>query len=161
MAIQAMLSFRTRLTVHFRDQFTCQYCRRLIHPLSEDLTIDHVVPKDGQETDNLATCCRACNVAKGAMTGEEFRRKLNGLQPTRGTEGATPLDDILESVAVEHRVKARLLVAKGNHPHMVRIRAKVARLARSQGYSLPAIAKLLNRHHTTVIHLLSKYGGLP
>lgn len=157
-----VLSFRTRLSVHFRDQFTCQYCRRLIHPLSEDLTIDHVVADGDDELHNLVTCCRPCNVSKAGMSTEQFRLKLNGLQPTPGIEGRSPLQDILAEVARQHGIKPRVLVAKGNHRHLVEIRAKVAIIARKQGYSLPAIGRLLgNRHHTTVLHLLSKYGNLP
>ena len=161
MATENMLSFRTRLAIHFRDQFTCQYCHRLLHPLSENLTIDHVVPEGGDEMENLVTCCHSCNVSKAGMTAEEFRRKINGLQPKPGTDGRESLQDILAEVASRHQITPRVVVAKGNRKYLVAIRAEVAKLARKQGYSLPDIGRLLHRHHTSILYLLSKYGSLP
>ena len=156
-----MLSFKTRLTVHYRDQFTCQYCGILIHPLSENLSIDHANPDGGDEMENLATCCRTCNSAKGKMPAEEFRRKLNGLKPSPGANEPTQtLQEILVFVANSHSTTPKQIVAKSNRRHLVRLRAEVVRLARAEGYSLSEIGELLNKHHTTILHLLNKYGNL-
>lgn len=82
----------SRNAVHARDGYTCQYCG-----VSETwvpgrarfdlLTVDHVVPRaqsrDGRvrladgsmaaldSWENLVTCCKGCNVRKGAKTPEE------------------------------------------------------------------------------------------
>lgn len=59
----------TRFNVFLRDGWRCQYCGG--HFKTLDLTFDHVVPKcRGGETtwDNIVTCCRRCNTAKGAQS---------------------------------------------------------------------------------------------
>lgn len=53
-----------RHSVFARDHFTCQYCGQR----SQDLTIDHVIPRrlGGQGGwDNLVAACRKCNMRKG------------------------------------------------------------------------------------------------
>jgi len=50
-----------------RDNFTCQYCGKK----KQNLTIDHVVPKDlggKDEWENLVTACVECNNKKGNRT---------------------------------------------------------------------------------------------
>jgi 5-methylcytosine-specific restriction endonuclease McrA len=59
----------TRQNIFKRDNYQCQYCGT-----SEDLTLDHVVPKSrGGRTswDNLITACKRCNSRKGDFTPEE------------------------------------------------------------------------------------------
>ena len=54
-----------RQNVFRRDDYKCAYCRT-----SENLTLDHVVPrsKGGPNTwENLVTCCSDCNVKKGDL----------------------------------------------------------------------------------------------
>ena len=54
--------------------YRCWYCG--IIPRSEDMTLDHVIPRsrngDGIKK-NLVPCCRKCNEKKGAKSVEEFR----------------------------------------------------------------------------------------
>ncbi len=60
----------TRKEIFRRDNFTCQYCGRG----SNDLTIDHVIPRRlGGETDwdNVVTACPRCNHLKGGLTPEQ------------------------------------------------------------------------------------------
>lgn len=52
--------------VYERDGKACRYCGA-----SEDLTIDHVLPRcqgGGDGAENLAVACRACNSRKGGRT---------------------------------------------------------------------------------------------
>ncbi|MEN3045113.1 MAG: HNH endonuclease [Candidatus Hydrothermales bacterium] len=58
-----------------RDKSTCQYCGKK----SNDMTIDHVIPKDkgGKDTwENLVTCCKDCNMKKANRTPKEAGMKL-------------------------------------------------------------------------------------
>lgn len=58
-----------------RDLFSCQYCGS-----SEDLTLDHVIPRSrgGRHGwDNVVTACRACNQRKGNRTPEEAAMPLH------------------------------------------------------------------------------------
>ena len=64
----------TRQNIFKRDGHHCQYCGT-----TEDLTLDHVLPKSrGGKTswDNLATACKRCNSRKGDYTPEEANLKL-------------------------------------------------------------------------------------
>jgi hypothetical protein len=64
----------TRQNIFKRDGNHCQYCGS-----TEDLTLDHVMPKSraGKTTwDNLTTACRRCNSRKGDYTPEEARMPL-------------------------------------------------------------------------------------
>jgi chromosomal replication initiation ATPase DnaA len=40
--------------------------------------------------------------------------------------------------------------------HIVQARAEVARRLRERGWSLPRIGRVLDRHHTSILHLLRK-----
>lgn len=67
----------TRKNVFVRDDNTCQYCHKVFK--SEDLTLDHVLPrsKGGDRTwDNIVAACRPCNQKKG----DKFLHKV-GMTP--------------------------------------------------------------------------------
>lgn len=67
----------SRKNILLRDQYTCQYCAKVLAPAS--LTLDHVQPKSrhGDSTwDNLVACCKKCNHRKGSQTPEEAGMKL-------------------------------------------------------------------------------------
>ena len=56
----------SRQNLFFRDNFTCQYCKRP-YP-SHQLTYDHVIPRSrgGKTTwTNIVTSCITCNLRKG------------------------------------------------------------------------------------------------
>lgn len=65
----------TRREVFRRDHYTCQYCGK--H--TQELTIDHVIPRHSGGThtwDNVVAACPACNHRKGGGKLEEARMKL-------------------------------------------------------------------------------------
>jgi 5-methylcytosine-specific restriction endonuclease McrA len=67
----------SRRNVFKRDRFTCQYCGR--QPGSEELTIDHVVPRaqGGTSTwDNCVLACLDCNARKADRTPQQARMPL-------------------------------------------------------------------------------------
>lgn len=65
----------TRRAVFQRDNYTCQYCGIR----TNDLTIDHVVPRSrgGKHTwENVVSACRACNHRKGGKSLAEAHMTL-------------------------------------------------------------------------------------
>jgi 5-methylcytosine-specific restriction endonuclease McrA len=68
----------SRRNVFKRDRFTCQYCGR--QPGSEELTIDHVVPRAQGGTSSWENCvlaCIDCNASKADRTPVQARMKLH------------------------------------------------------------------------------------
>lgn len=64
----------SRLNLYRRDNYTCQYCST--KPKTEDLTIDHVMPrcKGGRTTwENCVISCERCNRIKGGRLPQEVR----------------------------------------------------------------------------------------
>ena len=62
----------SRRNLYRRDRFSCQYCGA--RPGTEELTVDHVVPRSrgGRTTwENCVVACVACNTRKGDRTPEE------------------------------------------------------------------------------------------
>lgn len=67
----------SRRQIYRRDDYTCQYCNS--RPGSEELTIDHIMPKSrgGLTTwENCVLACWKCNMRKADKTPEEARLKL-------------------------------------------------------------------------------------
>jgi 5-methylcytosine-specific restriction endonuclease McrA len=67
----------TRRNVFKRDRLTCQYCG--IQPGTEELTIDHVLPRSQGGTSTWENCvlaCVACNARKADRTPDEAGMKL-------------------------------------------------------------------------------------
>jgi len=67
----------TRRNIFLRDNYTCGYCLKQLN--SEELSVDHILPKSrgGKESwANLVTACKECNGAKGDRTPEEARMLL-------------------------------------------------------------------------------------
>ncbi|MBN1911909.1 MAG: HNH endonuclease [Pirellulales bacterium] len=81
---QAAVTF-SRRNVFKRDRFACQYCGR--QPGSEELTIDHVVPRSqgGQSNwENCVLACMDCNRRKADRTPQQAGMRLRRVpvQPT-------------------------------------------------------------------------------
>jgi 5-methylcytosine-specific restriction endonuclease McrA len=67
----------SRRNLFKRDKFTCQYCGR--RPGSEELTIDHVIPKSHGGVTSWANCavaCVECNAKKADRSPEQARMPL-------------------------------------------------------------------------------------
>lgn len=67
----------SRRNVFKRDRFTCQYCGR--QPGSEELTIDHIVPRSrggGSNWTNCVLACVDCNHRKADRTPAEAHLSL-------------------------------------------------------------------------------------
>jgi 5-methylcytosine-specific restriction endonuclease McrA len=68
----------SRRNIFKRDRFTCQYCG--VQPGSEELTLDHVVPRaQGGESrwDNCVLACVACNKRKADRTPQQAGMRLH------------------------------------------------------------------------------------
>tara|TARA_R110000824_G_scaffold58774_2_gene158559 strand:- start:8560 stop:9069 length:510 start_codon:yes stop_codon:yes gene_type:complete len=66
-----------RVNVLWRDKMQCQYCTKYFK--SEELTLDHVIPKSRGGTnkwENLVTACKKCNQKKGSKLPRE-----SGMEP--------------------------------------------------------------------------------
>lgn len=74
----------SRRNLFKRDHFTCQYCGA--QPGSDELTIDHVIPRSQGGTSSWVNCvlaCVACNAFKADRTPEQagLRLKHKPAQP--------------------------------------------------------------------------------
>jgi 5-methylcytosine-specific restriction endonuclease McrA len=75
----------SRRNIFKRDRFTCQYCGA--QPGSEELTLDHVIPRSqGGEScwENCVLACLACNKRKADRTPEQAGMRLRH-KPVRPT----------------------------------------------------------------------------
>lgn len=73
----------SRRNVFKRDRYTCQYCNH--QPGSDELTIDHVVPRaqGGESTwTNCVLACLECNSRKADRTPKQANMTLRN-EPTR------------------------------------------------------------------------------
>jgi 5-methylcytosine-specific restriction endonuclease McrA len=74
--IQSRVKFSRRM-IHRRDNYQCQYCGK--KHITENLTIDHIVPRSkGGQTNwlNCVVACYACNIKKDDRTPEQAGMKL-------------------------------------------------------------------------------------
>ena len=65
----------TRRNIYLRDGFKCQYCLKILS--TEQLTIDHVIPKSiggGTRWDNVVAACHRCNLRKGASIEKPVKK---------------------------------------------------------------------------------------
>jgi 5-methylcytosine-specific restriction endonuclease McrA len=75
----------SRRNIFKRDHYTCQYCGA--QPGSEELTVDHVVPRSQggvSSWENCVLACVACNKRKADRTPEQARMRVRK-QPVRPT----------------------------------------------------------------------------
>lgn len=66
----------SKINVHLRDQYTCQYCYGKFS--RNNLTLDHVIPlsKGGKtEWTNIVTACNTCNSRKSNRTDIKPKNK--------------------------------------------------------------------------------------
>lgn len=75
---------------------------------------------------------------------------------TRLNEGEkATAEQIVEMVAVLHRVTGDILRGPSQRTATVDARREAAVLLRKAGFSTPKIGEVLNRDHTTILHLLN------
>ncbi|NQU23178.1 MAG: HNH endonuclease [Candidatus Nealsonbacteria bacterium] len=73
----------SRRNIFKRDRFTCQYCGA--QPGSEELTLDHVVPRAAggeSQWDNCVLACLGCNKRKADRTPQQAGMRLRN-QPVQ------------------------------------------------------------------------------
>jgi hypothetical protein len=103
----------SRKTIYRRDKYRCQYCG--CSPGSEELTIDHIIPKSqGGKTTWLNCCvaCVACNSQKANRRPEEsFKPKDK--QKARLWTGPSPMKLRREPV------KPKRTLFKGDPPKVI------------------------------------------
>jgi 5-methylcytosine-specific restriction endonuclease McrA len=86
----------SRRNIYKRDRFQCQYCG--VNPGSEELTIDHVVPRAAGGVSSWTNCvlaCLACNKRKADRTPRQAGMTLKK-QPVR---------PMWKPVYADHRVR--------------------------------------------------------
>ena len=74
----------SRRNIFKRDHYTCQYCGA--QPGSEELTLDHVVPRSQggvSSWENCVLACMACNKRKADRTPEQARMHLRASRSGR------------------------------------------------------------------------------
>lgn len=159
----SIISFKQRLKVYLRDQFACVYCQNAMNPLSDDLTLDHVIPNGLISDDNLVTCCKECNQSKGRMSSEKYMEKilsrreeeLVGSSSINATERNRQIRAILKSVANKHGIVYSKLRKKGRKRKQIIAKREAVKELRAYGLKLHEIAHIFNyKDHTTVMHLL-------
>ena len=67
----------SRINLLARDEFTCQYCSKLLN--KQSATIDHVIPRSQAGETSWKNCvisCTECNRKKGGNTPKQARMKL-------------------------------------------------------------------------------------
>jgi len=98
----------SRRTIYKRDNFTCQYCG--CKPGSEELTIDHVVPRaQGGLTEwtNCVLACVQCNSQKAARRPEQAFRHLLSKEQQKFWRGPSPM-------RAQNPIKPKVALFKGD-----------------------------------------------
>lgn len=158
MARGRQFSFQKRLRIYWRDLFTCQYCQTPMHPLSEELTLDHVIPDGGDGDDNLVTACRSCNSAKGNKPVRELLNRRSLLKVIETNPVMMAPAEILNLVARRYSVTVDQIRSSRRGRHLVEARAEIAHRMRDAGYTYAAIASQLGKKdHSTIVHLIKTY----
>ena len=63
-----------RLAIYLRDGLSCAYCNHSVEEGAR-LSLDHITPYSAwgsNDADNLITCCRRCNSARGNRSVRSF-----------------------------------------------------------------------------------------
>ena len=92
-------------------------------------------------------CCMNCQ--------EKIRQQIGRCQvQAKNGEVRPALMEIVKNVSLESHVAIDAVIARSNTPRAVEVRREIAIRARSAGYSLPQIGRVLQRHHTTILNLI-------
>lgn len=82
------------------------------------------------------------------MNNREHSQSFGSVRPPRITA-------IIRAAADRYEVTERLVLGLCQEKPCMDARRQVARRLRDEGYSYPVIGRYLNRHHTTIMHLLA------
>ncbi|MGO8753162.1 MAG: HNH endonuclease [Thermoguttaceae bacterium] len=105
---EATVTF-SRRNVFKRDHFTCQYCGS--QPGTEELTVDHVIPRAQGGVSSWTNCvlaCVACNKRKADRTPEQAGMKLRRKAGPPGLEAALRQPSRADRKLVEVRQRSLL-----------------------------------------------------
>ena len=56
--------------VYKRADGCCEYCQTCEHNTGQPMHIEHIIPGDNDELDNLCLACASCNLSKATATTE-------------------------------------------------------------------------------------------
>jgi hypothetical protein len=104
---------------------------------------------DGEDSGDEET------VDVAAMSDAELARAITVARST----GTPALEAQMESIAAAAGVTLEELRGPSRHREVVELRRQLAVHLRSRGWSLTTIGRLLNRDHSTVVHLLRSRSG--
>ncbi len=123
--------------VHERARNCCEYCRTRRDVIAQTMHVDHIIPAEGDQPDNLCLACPNCNLAKGsATTGVDpatgqtvalfhprhqlWRDHFRWIEDGVSLEGITPAGratvNRLKINRIELITARRLWIAAGLHP---------------------------------------------
>lgn len=92
----------------------------------------------------------------GALCADCQAKVRASIVSGKGTaHSRTALRGIFAQVCAETNTDPNDVLYGGNHRSLVEVRAKVARQAHAAGFSYPEIGAVLNRHHTSVMNLVT------
>lgn len=89
------------------------------------------------------------------MACPDCQAKMRGmLSRAKFKPAPDSLAGIISEVSAERFMTLEALMSKNNGRQVVDARRQIAVRARQVGYSYPAIAAALGKHHTTIMHLV-------
>jgi len=103
----------------------------------------------------MGMCSR--RIAHAAIREELWATLQSCMQlPAPSQEPVSPLVQLLADTARTHALTAEQLMGANRERGCVLARADFATKARAMGCSYPQIARVLHKHHTSIIHLVRR-----
>ena len=106
-----------RLGIYLRDGFGCVWCQMCLtgsHP--NNVTLDHLLPREqlgGNESTNLVTSCKGCNVRRGLKTVAQFAAELGAeCFPDQPQEARSYARDTIVRIRHQRRLAPNLALAR-------------------------------------------------
>jgi chromosomal replication initiation ATPase DnaA len=92
------------------------------------------------------------------LSPEEIERASNRRYPERLSRPPRGFQEVLQQVARETRVNAADILSRDRDRRVMRARRELYVRLRAEGYSYPAIGKMVGRDHTTVLAVVRGEG---
>jgi hypothetical protein len=147
-----------RLAIYLRDGFGCVWCQMSLTDLHPSLvTLDHLLPREqlgGNESSNLVTSCKACNVRRGLKTVAQYAAELGAeCAPEDRSEARSYAREIVTRVRRQRRAQPNVGLARAiisgaivdPRPIVVRARQTGTVLAPRNSASAKNVAALKRR----------------